>query len=456
MRLPLFDLVDQTSALLELNRPSYLYVEKVISDLFRQMLESQSELIVGSTSRIKSEASLKEKMIRNKYYINYDSPQAVLDNLPDLIGLTVECRFITDEDKVYRTLCEHFNITHKGFSQCNEFPELYLNLHMIQPQLQRNGFTIYRIDGYYNFNDHPINFEFQIKSLVHSFWSEVEHQVVYKNTDYVMFDSFMRDILSSIRDNLDVVDHQLEIVYKQILNQNQENLDFGMSERGFKMFMAKSINDLYTAKMIDSIGFTTDFKKCSAILSQYVYIQDFMRYEAPQQRMIEYFEHFNLLRISELDFSEPIQLETPYHSEDVFCDILGKYWESVINYDYEWHVFFVMLFAIQPGNNIQDFSTFVYVIKNLIISRTWFDERFKNLEAIDAQLLKDELVKCIAITLVKVGKIDIVHENKLISVMELFHTFVSDLEGQINHYKDFIEQQEQIITDLQRQINNLF
>ena len=60
------------------------------------------------------------------------------------------------------------------------FIDLCLNLAMPQPQLQRNGFTIYRIDGYYLFNGRKVNFELQIKSMVHSFWSEIEHQVVYK------------------------------------------------------------------------------------------------------------------------------------------------------------------------------------------------------------------------------------------------------------------------------------
>ena len=39
----------------------------------------------------------------------------------------------------------------------------------------------------------------------------------------------------------------------QILSQNKDK-DIGMSERGFKMFMAKSMSDLYAIKMIESIG----------------------------------------------------------------------------------------------------------------------------------------------------------------------------------------------------------
>ena len=209
------------------------------------------DYVVGFSSRIKSIGSLKEKMIRNKYYLQFSTGEEVLNFLPDLIGLTVECRFISDENRIYQAIRHHFSFVEgQEYAQCMLYPDLCLNLAMPQPQLQRNGFTIYRIDGYYLFNGRKVNFELQIKSMVHSFWSEIEHQVVYKNTQYVMFDSFMKDILASIRDNLDVVDHQLEIVYTQILNQNKDK-DIGMSERGFKMFMAKSISDLYAIKMIE-------------------------------------------------------------------------------------------------------------------------------------------------------------------------------------------------------------
>ncbi len=35
---------------------------------------------------------------------------------------------------------------------------------------------------------------------------------------------------------------------------------------------------------------------------------------------------------------------------------VGKYLISVLNSDYDWYVFFRMLFAIEPGNNIHDFT----------------------------------------------------------------------------------------------------
>ena len=456
MRLELFDLIDESVELLELNNPSYQYVEGAIKACFEHLLEDYVEYVVGFSSRIKGIGSLKEKMIRNKYYLQFSSGEEVLNFLPDLIGLTVECRFISDENKIYQAIRHQFSYNEgDDFARCLLYPHLFLNLAMPQPQLQRNGFTIYRIDGYYLFNGKKVNFELQIKSMVHSFWSEIEHQVVYKNTQYVMFDSFMKDILASIRDNLDVVDHQLEIVYSQILNQNKDT-DIGMSERGFKMFMAKSISDLYAIKMIESIGFTTDFKKCSAVLSQYIYIKDFVQSDHPQQKMVEYFEHFNLLKISDLDFTEPITLEKDFVHYDPFCDVIGHYWQSIINIDFEWHVFFVMLFAIQPGNNIQDFTMFVEVLKSLIVNRFWYEKKFSSFDSVSAQTFRDDLLRCVAESMVEVGKIDIIHEDRLLQIMELFHDEVDSLEMQITDVETMQENRKEILDDLNHKIVALF
>ena len=429
MRLELFDLVDKSTRMLEMKQPAFLYVEKKVVDVFKTILSNKDVDSIAFTSRIKSAKSLKEKMIRNKYYLECETPEDVLHLLPDLIGVTVECRFISDENRIYNQLLNHFVPNYKGYAQCIDDENLYLNLNMPQPQTQRNGFTLYRIDGFYMLEKERVNFEFQIKALVHRFWSEIEHQVVYKNPHIIFNDRFMKSVLSSIHDNLEVVDHQLQIVYEQMLMQSAENTDFGMSEQGFKSFLAKSINDLYSIKMVESLGFTTDFKKCSAILSQYIYIKDFLNSENPHFRMIEYFEHFNLMKISELDFTQPIYLEKSFVHKDPFCEELGRYWQSVLNTDYEWHVFFVMLFAVEPGNNLEDFHVFLEILRSLVFEKRWYDSVFSDCSALVGQMAKDALVQCVARCMIASGKIDMIYEENLIQIAEIFRTHVNALSS---------------------------
>ena len=456
MRLELFDLVDKSTRMLEMKQPAFLYVEKRVVDVFKLILSNKDVDSIAFTSRIKSAKSLKEKMIRNKYYLECNTPEDVFQLLPDLIGITVECRFISDENKIYHQLLNHFKPNLHEYAQCIEDENLYLNLNMPQPQTQRNGFTLYRIDGFYLFDGERINFEFQIKALVHRFWSEIEHQVVYKNPHIIFNDRFMKSVLSSIHDNLEVVDHQLQIVYEQMLSQSAENTDFGMSEMGFKSFLAKSINDLYSIKMVDTLGFTTDFKKCSAILSQYIYIKDFLNSENPHFKLIEYVEHFNLMRISELDFTMPIYLEKEFVHHDPFCDELGRYWQSVLNTDYEWHVFFVMLFAVEPGNNLEDFHVFLEIIRNLVVEKRWYDSVFLECSALVGQMAKDALVQCVARCMISSGKIDMIYEENLIQIAEIFRKHVTALSS----FCTDDQQLETLLPDslkhLERKLNAIF
>jgi len=68
------------------------------------------------------------------------------------------------------------------------------------------------------------------------------------NPDFILYDQFNKDMLGAIRDNLDVVDRQLEIMYDEISHQTRQT-QIGMDEVGFKQFVARSINELVNRKM---------------------------------------------------------------------------------------------------------------------------------------------------------------------------------------------------------------
>ena len=269
MRIQLFDFIDDTLEYYERKMPSFEYAQKQVMTAFQNMFSDKTDSIVNYHTRIKKLNSLKEKLIRNQFYLDYSTPEEAIEHLSDLIGITIQCRFIRNETEIYKELFNYFENADNGYSACIIDKNIFMNLHMPQPQIQRNGFTIFRIDGYYMFNYTRINFELQIKSLVHTFWSEIEHEVVYKNPGFVMYDNFNRNMLGAIRDNLDVVDRQLEIMYNEISHESKRN-QIGMDEQGFKLFISRSINDLVNRKMKDSVGFATDFKKCSATISQYI------------------------------------------------------------------------------------------------------------------------------------------------------------------------------------------
>ena len=97
------------------NNLSYIFID-LIEFIKSEKLISEEQLIISTPeARVKSLKSLKEKIIRNNYYDEWkireglsfdDCKQIVLDKLPDLIGLRINCYFFEDEEKLFKLILE--------------------------------------------------------------------------------------------------------------------------------------------------------------------------------------------------------------------------------------------------------------------------------------------------------------------------------------------------------------
>ena len=456
MRLKLFDTIDEALALLEENNAFYHEVEKDIRKALKDLFANKTEMIVDVNSRVKSKESLREKIIRNRFYVDYQNAQDILDNLSDLIGFIIECRFIEDEYKVLNIIRERMNVRNEDDGYyCNEaHPLFYLDCASRQPQIQKNGFAIYRIDGYYLKNGVKVNMELQIKALVHSFWGEIEHKLVYKNTNYYVYDDFMKDLLASIKANLTITDRQLNSIYDQM--QSTSLGDANITESSFEKQISKAINDLFATKMNESIGFTMNLKNTSTILGHYIFIKD-IRYDGGNNdRIATLFRTFKKLNSIHMDFENEIVMEEGFYSQDVFVHILGTYLLSIINEDYDWFVFFNMLFAIEPGNNMEDFSLFLTVIRNYLVDNYWLNTSFVRLPMDQSDLLHDECSRMLANSLCEIGTIKIIHDDKMIAINKAFVKFIEELEKRVISYSDFMQYKEAYYDEWMTRMRKIF
>lgn len=455
MRLKVFDTIDETLDLLEKNNELYHRAEADMKEYLRMLFEHQ-EMIVDINSRVKTKESLREKIIRNRFYAENDSAQEILNNLSDLIGFIIECRFIEDEFHVLSFLREKLNMRNEcdGYYYNPLNPCFFLDCDSRQPQIQKNGFAIYRIDGYYLKDGEKLNVELQIKALVHSFWGEIEHKLVYKNTNYYVYDDFMKDLLASIKANLTITDRQLKIIYDQMQSASQN--DTGITENSFEQLISKAINDLFALKMNESIGFTMNLKKTSMILGHYIFIKD-IRYDGGNNdRISTLFRTFRKLNSITMDFENEIDMEGDFNSQDIFIHILGRYLISILNKDYDWFVFFKMLFAVEPGNNMEDFTLFLNVIKNYLVDNYWLNTSFVRLPLDQAELLHGECAKILAVSLTEISKIDIIHDDKMIAINRAFVKFIEELEERVISYQDFMEYQSAYYEDWLSRLRLIF
>ena len=455
MRLKLFDTIDEALMIKEQHQDTYLKVQSRINNTLNTLFKQQ-EMVVGIHSRIKSQESFREKIIRNRLFVEFDSAQEIVDNLHDLIGFCIECRFIDDEFRVLMLLRDYFSLRNEddGYYCCEHDHRLFFDCDSHQPKIQKNGFAIYRIDGYYIENDIKVGIELQIKALVHSFWGDIEHKLVYKNTNYYVYDDFMKDLLASIKGYLTITDRQLNIIYDQ-MQVNAAN-DGIISENGFEQQISKAINDLFAVKMNESVGFNLNIKNASSVLGHYIYIKD-IRYDGGNNdRISTLFRTFKKLSTAKIDFEHTIEMEEGFYSYDIFIQTLGSYLLSIINQDYDWFVFFKMLFAIEPGNNLEDFLLFLKVIENYLVDHYWLNTSFIKLPMDEAKLLHDELYRVLANSLCEMNTIKIIHDDKMRKIHDAFIYYVEELEQRVISYHDFMHYRDAYYQEWLKRMKKIF
>lgn len=456
MRLELFDRIDETTALLRENREEFQQIRKEVKYILLDILKNQNDMIMDISSRIKTENSLREKIIRNRLYLQHETSEELLYSLSDIIGLKVECRFIDEEWRVYKTLKDYFNLEdHNGYFTCKKYPYIKLELGTKQPQLQRNGFTIYRIDGYYERGDRNVNFELQIKSMVNSFWGDIEHKLVYKNTNYYVYDDFMKNLLSSINANLTTIDRQLRIIYDEMENSDRQQMGL-VSETNFEKMLAKAINDMFTEKLKESIGFTINIKNTSDILGHYMFVKNIRDEFGNEEGANSLFKIFKKLNSMHIDFKTKISLEKEFVSNDAFMHIMGNHLVSIMNNDYEWYVFFQMLFALELGNNIEDFNLFIEILKDYLVDDYWFRSSFMRLSLEEAASVQNECMIILANALCEIGTIKIIYNEKLTRISDCFATFIQELNERVISYSDFKHYKEAYQTEFNERIHAIF
>lgn len=381
MRLPLFDIIDATIDRLNADRALYDEVANQLRIYFGNALSEHKECLLNASTRVKSADSLREKMLRKNLYKLSADPQVILNHLSDIVGIRLQCRFMAEEQRVYRAVCEYAHERDdEGYFYNPDAPMVRLELASPQPQTQVNGFSIYRIDGVYLIYGRMVRFELQIKALVHAFWAEIEHEVIYKNNSYVLLDKFMKEMLTLSYNNLTLVDSQLYTIYRQMQLQNASRESYLRSGMVYSV-LAKAISDLFFSKMRASLGLTLNCREVCDVLSRYVLLR-YQRLIPNGDVITNIFQRLNHLIQTPMDFESPLSLETDYQTDSPFCRILADYWLTVINKDYDWNLFFRMLFALEPGSNVDDLSMFL----NMLLERFQRDALYEPLgEVLDEQ-----------------------------------------------------------------------
>lgn len=369
LKLQVFEFIDETLKVLRSKRAEIEDISGEIETYFSSLLQKDHKYL-NITKRVKSEDSLKEKILRQNYFLRYRFPELVIDKLRDLIGLRIEVRFIRDEAEVYRKLYGLFteNIEGTDYYSTPDRKEIQLKVRETQPQKQHNGFEIYKIDGRYQKDNICYHFELQIKSFVNIFWGDIDHRILYKNYNYVITEDFIREMMYSIRDNLEMVDAQLVAVYNHLYKMESESVELSKSQ--LKKLISKLIHDIFLIRFKSMTGIVLDFRKPIDLIVDYIFSKAY--YENVMNHT-EYFvkimNRLNEIAKKELAFGEYIQLSQDKNMKGEFCNKLGSGIESIMNLDLKWNLVLSIIFELEGGDKTEEFVSFVEYIVFTIIYR---------------------------------------------------------------------------------------
>src|SRR5690554_1484301 len=438
MKLELFDFIDETLELIESRKDNIENVANILEKFFTDSLFINDNFL-NVNYRIKSQESLREKILRHNLFIKHKTPENLLKNLSDLIGFRIECRFIEDESRIYNDIVKLFKIKMEdGYYISPLNSNIMLQLDEKQPQKQKNGFEIYKIDGKYCKGNNCINFELQIKSLVNVFWGEIDHRILYKNFSYMLTEDFFRDIMSSIKDSLAMIDRQLMLIYNHLSSMDASSTPAKRAQ--MKGLLSKIIHDIYIVKVRNEVGFVLDFKKSTDVIVNFV----FMRVEdgngSYSENFLRVMNRLNDIGRSDIDFNNYIEFEREIGYNDQFSRKFGNRILQVINKDFRWNLFFKIISEIEEGTNTEDFEGFMHYLRyryREVVQRSMEGMKLQDSERSD---IEDCLLMYIYESFHPEASIDFINNCTIATLGDkLLH-----LIGPLNSYEDWLRNREPI------------
>ncbi len=439
MNLKIFKHIDEIVQYYETIRDGFETTALQLKAWIEKIVCENSLYTLAVNYRIKEPASVREKMIKNSYYRIFSSKEESIANIQDIIGLRIECKFVEDEKYVYGLITAMFDKTDDRIYYYNQSaPAMRLKLSEAQPQKQKNGFDIFKIDGRYEDGDVKVNFELQIKCLVNVFWGEIEHKIVYKNNAYVVLDDLVMDSMVSIKENLNLIDRQLHQLYRRY--KREDNAHMRQRIKNIDGVLSKMIHDTIANKMTSSLGFVTDFKKsCDSILQYILIVNNASDMSDYGRVMLDIFYITNSIAGEEIVFDKHIRIDREALAcDDVFFMTVLNTILRLINLDFQWHLFFLILFKIDGGKMEDIMNNFIRYYKGRFKANSSFGLLNGKLEKETTERVKNDLVEEIAYIFKRFSSIELLWKTGMASLNSALSRTIESivLDEELNWDKD--------------------
>ena len=400
-KLEVFEYIERAAAVLDDNLVGFSHAADKITEYLTSKF-GDIDATIGVTSRIKTRDSLKEKILRNNLY-RETSPERLVYEMHDIIGVKLECRFFKDEAFLFDQVKQVFCVDLGDGMFCPEGKKaIRLKLGVPQPEYQKNGYAIYRIDGNVAYAGEKYNFELQIKSLVNSFWSEIEHKLIYKNNRLNQFDNLMKEMLNYTHESLSGIDHQLNLIFNRLSGNAIVN-----QEEQLKNMLALGLNEMFTTIVKANTGISVGITEYTDAIVEYLitassYTADMTDGESfikamknkidsvthtPERRIVMSDDNYSGLFVSLMKWMRELDYKTIAIGEDITItakldgtyDEVAKLFVRDLNNDFYLNTFFHIFFSLERGTDDEDFSDYIRYYTDTIMSGKTQEQIYRTL-----------------------------------------------------------------------------
>lgn len=449
MPLAEFKYIEKALSTLDNTRDQLEVISKLLQMEFTEIMNLYTMEYLNITTRVKGRDSLKEKILRQGYYKKYNDPIRLIYQLSDLIGVRIECRFEQDERAIYKVLKKHFNVRNEEGYYYNEMnPNVKLSLDGRQPQKQKNGFKIFRIDGIVTDTNTDLPFELQIKSLVNSFWGEIEHKIIYKNYNFLLVDDLLIEMMHSIKNNLALLDKQLLTIYRNV---EQRQTDEDYQRRNLEEVMAKMCNDVFAKQLKEQLGMNVNIKKACQTIMKYTFSPTRnLEICNVSDSLIKALERISEISNDKVEFNVPIIFSREPNYTTTFAQIMGPYFRDVMNKEFHWNLFFKILFEIEPQDSVDDFEKFLGFLEQAYQTSTSTTRLKKILYAQleeHADEIMNTLIETVAHSIVQIDDVECIYDYNINKVATILADTLRDITTQVTTNKQWQSQKDTILED---------
>jgi len=237
-----------------------------------------------------------------------------------------------------------------------------------------------------------------------------------------------------------MIDSQLLAIDNQFSKLNAINPM--VRKEQIQKLLSKIIYDIYSLKMKNSIGFIIDFRESCDTIMKYIFrSNNAEKLGDYSETLLKTLNRLNDISKNNVSFNSEIKFERDIHFQDEFCSIVGGIILKSINTDFNWNLFFRILFEIELGNNAEDFENFIIFFRNSLYESINFAKLYSKFNCEEAGKIVNSLMVEVAQCFKKTDSIKFIYDKRIEEIRNILDNTINTIVDNINSYEQWDKEQ---------------